>query len=141
MVKILLLSAFFSAILLLAANGGERFTPKAYRSGRSVTMATHGMVATSHPLAVQVGLDILKNGGNALDAAIATNAAMGLMEPMSCGIGGDLYALVWDAKTKKLYGLNASGRSPYRATRDLFAARGLKEISERGPPSWSVRGC
>src|SRR5262249_5964082 len=93
------------------------------------------------PLAAQVGLDILKKGGNAVDAAIATNAAMGLMEPMSCGIGGDLYAIVWDAKTKKLYGLNASGRSPYKATREYFAEKGLKEIPYRGPLSWSVPGC
>ena len=77
--------------------------------------AWHGGAA--HPLAVQIGLDVLKNGGNAVDAAIAVNAALGVMEPMSCGIGGDLFAIVWDAKTQKLYGLNASGRSPYAATR------------------------
>jgi gamma-glutamyltranspeptidase/glutathione hydrolase len=104
-------------------------------------MAPHGMVATSHPLASQVGLDVLKKGGNAVDAAIATNAALGLMEPMSCGVGGDLYALVWDAKTQKLYGLNASGRSPYSVTRDFFARQGLKEIPATGPLSWSVPGC
>jgi gamma-glutamyltranspeptidase/glutathione hydrolase len=120
---------------------GERNTPAPYRAGRSVVMAPHGMVATSHPLAAQVGLDILKKGGNAVDAAIATNAAMGLMEPMSCGIGGDLYAIVWDAKTQKLYGLNASGRSPYRATREWFAEKGLDEIPATGPLSWSVPGC
>jgi gamma-glutamyltranspeptidase/glutathione hydrolase len=125
----------------LAARAGERLTPAAGRAGRSVTLAPNGMVATSHPLAVQIGLDVLKNGGNAIDAAIATNAALGLMEPMSCGIGGDLYAIVWDAKTKKLYGLNASGRSPYKATRDFFASKGLKEIPEVGPLSWSVPGC
>jgi gamma-glutamyltranspeptidase/glutathione hydrolase len=99
------------------------------------------MVATSHPLAAQIGLDVLRRGGNAVDAAVATNAALGVMEPMSCGVGGDLYALVWDAKTKRLYGLNASGRSPYRATRELFAERGLTEIPETGPLSWSVPGC
>ena len=116
----------------------ERPTPHRVRS---VVMANHGMVATSHPLAAQIGLDVLKKGGNAVDAAIAVNAALGLMEPMSCGIGGDLYAIVWDAKTKKLYGLNASGRSPYRATRDYFAEKGLKEIPTTGPLSWSVPGC
>src|SRR5437868_8033013 len=101
----------------------------------------HGMVATSHPLAAEIGVQILQAGGNAVDAAIATNAAMGLMEPMSCGIGGDLYAIVWDAKTLKLYGLNASGRSPLKANRDFFAEKGLKEIPETGPLSWSVPGC
>jgi gamma-glutamyltranspeptidase/glutathione hydrolase len=104
-------------------------------------MAPHGMVATSHPLAAQVGLDVLKGGGNAIDAAIATNAAIGLMEPMSCGIGGDLYAIVWHAKTGKLYGLNASGRSPYAATREFFGAKRLTEIPSTGPLSWSVPGC
>jgi gamma-glutamyltranspeptidase/glutathione hydrolase len=119
----------------------ERLTPTPFQAGRSVTIAPHGMVATSHPLAAQVGLEILKKGGNAIDAAIATNAAMGLMEPMSCGIGGDLYAIVWDAKTKKLYGLNASGRAPYKATREFFAEKNLKEIPTSGPLSWSVPGC
>src|SRR5262245_5946724 len=112
----------------------------AQRPGRSPVMAPHGMVATSQPLAAQIGLDVLKNGGNAIDAAIATNAALGLMEPTSCGIGGDLYAIVWDAKTKKLYGLNASGRSPYKATRELFAARKLRSIPTQGPLSMSVPG-
>src|SRR5438445_13431199 len=129
MVKtLLLLIAICSAVGFSVAVAGRRYTPKAHRSGRSVTMATHGMVATSHPLAAQVGLDILKKGGNAVDAAIATSAAMGLMEPMSCGIGGDLYALLWDTRTKKLYGINAKGRSPYRATRAVFAEKRLKEI-------------
>jgi gamma-glutamyltranspeptidase/glutathione hydrolase len=135
------------AILVLAAlenppmPAAERNPATPYRVGRSVVMAPHGMVATSHPLAAQVGLDILKQGGNAVDAAIAVNAALGLMEPMSCGVGGDLYAIVWDAKTKKLCGLNASGRSPYRATRQYFADKGLKEIPATGPLSWSVPGC
>ncbi len=110
-------------------------------TGRSVVMARHGMVATSHPLASQVGLEILKSGGNAIDAAIAADAALGLMEPMSCGVGGDLFAIIWDAKSKKLYGLNASGRSPYRATRQYFAEHGLNDIPTTGPLSWSVPGC
>src|SRR5690348_8040985 len=79
---------------------------------RSEVIATHGMAATSHPLVSQVALDVLKRGGTAVDAAIAANATMGLMEPTGNGVGGDLFAIVWDAKSQKLYGLNASGRSP-----------------------------
>lgn len=119
----------------------QRHVPEAFRAGRSVVRAPSGMVATSHPLASQVGVDILRKGGNAIDAAIAANAALGLMEPMSCGIGGDLFAIVWDAKTKKLYGLHASGRSPYKASRDFFAKKGLDDIPLTGPLSWSVPGC
>src|SRR5579871_5551392 len=104
-------------------------------------MAPHGMVAASQPLAAQIGLEMLRKGGNAIDAAIATDAALGLVEPMSCGVGGDLYALVWNAKTQKLYALNASGRSPYRATLALFAGKGLTAIPSTGPLSWSVPGC
>jgi gamma-glutamyltranspeptidase / glutathione hydrolase len=118
-----------------------RLTPRPYQTGRSVVMAPHGMVATSQPLAAQVGLEILRKGGTAVDAAIAVNATLGLVEPMSCGVGGDLYAIVWDAKEKKLYGLNASGRSPYKATRAFFAAKKLKDIPLLGPYSWSVPGC
>ncbi len=138
------LSSVFAAMSLFAflgSEGAERPTPQPGRAGRSVVMASHGMVATSHPLAAQIGLDILKQGGNAVDAAIAVNAALGLMEPMSCGIGGDLFAIVWDAKTQKLYGLNASGRAPRKATREFFANKGFLEIPETGPLSWSVPGC
>ncbi len=120
---------------------GERNPPTAFKTGRSVTIAPNGMVATSHPLAAQIGLDVLKRGGNAVDAAIATSAAMGLLEPMSCGIGGDLFAIVWDAKTGKLYGLNANGRVPMKASRQYFADKGLDEIPTTGPLSWSVPGC
>ena len=108
---------------------------------RSVVIASNGMVATSHPLAAQAGLDILKSGGNAVDAAIATNAMLGLVEPMSCGIGGDLFVIYWDSKTEKLYGLNASGRSPYALNRKVFADRGLDQIPVKGPLAWSVPGC
>ena len=108
---------------------------------RSTAIATEGMVATSHPLAVTAGLDILRAGGNAVDAAIAANAMLGLVEPMSCGIGGDLFVIYWDATTQKLYGLNASGRSPHRLDRDVFAKKGIDEIPFEGPFTWSVPGC
>lgn len=111
------------------------------QQSRSVVVATHGMVATSQPLAAQAGLDVLRSGGNAVDAAIATNAMLGVVEPMSCGIGGDLFVIYWDNQSKKLYGLNASGRSPYLLTRELFRERGLHQIPETGPLSWSVPGC
>lgn len=111
------------------------------KQSRSVVMARHGIVATSHPLAAQAGLDVLKAGGNAVDAAIAANAMLGVVEPMSCGIGGDLFAIVWDAKTQKLYGLNASGRSPYNLSRAVFAEKKLESIPAQGVLSWSVPGC
>lgn len=107
---------------------------------RSEVLAQNGMVATSHPLATQIGLDILKNGGNAIDAAIAANAALGLMEPTGCGIGGDLFAIVWDAETKKLYGLNASGRSPQNLTLEYFEKQNIDKIPALGPLPVSVPG-
>jgi gamma-glutamyltranspeptidase/glutathione hydrolase len=108
---------------------------------RSAVIARHGMAATSQPLATATAIRVLQQGGNAVDAAIAANAVLGVVEPMSCGIGGDLFAIVWDAKTKRLYGLNASGRAPASASIDFFKARGLKEIPTFGPLSWSVPGC
>ena len=107
---------------------------------RSEVIAQNGMVATSHPLATQVGLDILKQGGNAIDAAIAANAALGLMEPIGCGIGGDLFVILWDAKTQKLYGLNASGRSPKGLRLEYFEEKGMTEIPSYGPLPVSVPG-
>ena len=108
---------------------------------RSAVVARHGMAATSQPLATLTAIQVLQKGGNAVDAAIAANAVLGVVEPMSCGMGGDLFAIVWDAKTQKLYGLNASGRSPYAATRDLFRDKHLAMIPTAGPLSWSVPGC
>ena len=105
---------------------------------RSAVLARHGMAATSQPLATAAAIEILQSGGNAIDAAIAANAVLGVVEPMSCGMGGDLFAIVWDAKTKQLYGLNASGRSPYAATRELFQEKHLTEIPIAGPLSSSV---
>nr|WP_298864486.1 gamma-glutamyltransferase [uncultured Gimesia sp.] len=111
------------------------------KQSRSAAVARHGMVATSQPLAAQVGLDILKSGGNAVDAAIAVNAMLGVVEPMSCGIGGDLFAIYWDAKSQQMFGLNASGRSPHNLTRDVFAKQQLKSIPFDGLLSWSIPGC
>ena len=121
---------------------GEFDRPSGMSSqSRSMVLARNGIVATSHPAAAQAGLDVLRRGGNAVDAALATNAMLGVVEPMSCGIGGDLFAIVWDAKTKKLYGLNASGRSPKSLTRQVFHDKNLKDIPNHGPLPWSVPGC
>src|SRR5688572_24912584 len=111
---------------------------------RSEVIATQGMAATSHPLASQVALDILKRGGTAVDAAIAANAAIGLMEPTGNGIGGDLFAIVWDAKSRKLHGLNASGRSPKSLTLAKLRAElkklGVEQIPRHGPLPVTVPG-
>ena len=107
---------------------------------RSEVMATHGMAATSHPLATQVALDILKAGGSAVDAAIAANAMLGLVEPTGCGIGGDLFAIVWDAESKRLRGLNASGRSPQGLDLQWFLDNGYESIPKLGPLPVSVPG-
>jgi gamma-glutamyltranspeptidase / glutathione hydrolase len=102
---------------------------------RSEVIGQHGMVATSHPLATQIGLDILKQGGNAIDAAIAANAAVGLMEPTGNGIGGDLFAILWHEESGEVYALNASGRSPQGLSYDQLLAE-LEELgTERIPPS------
>ena len=108
---------------------------------RSVVLARNGMAATSQPLATQAALEILKEGGSAADGAIAANAVLGLVEPVSCGIGGDLFALVWDAEAKTLSGLNGSGRSPHSLKLAELKRRGLKRLPSRGPLSVSVPGC
>ncbi len=126
----------------MSVAAGEHDRPTLPRwQTRSVVMANHGMVATSHPWAAQVGLDVLRSGGTAVDAAIAVNAMLGVVEPMSCGIGGDLFAIVWDAKTRTLHGLNASGRSPRGLTRETLVGMGLAQIPDHGPLPWSVPGC
>lgn len=111
------------------------------RQSRSIVNASKAMACTSDPRATQAALEVLKQGGSAVDAAIAANAVLGVVEPMSCGIGGDLYCIVWDAKTQSLHGLNASGRSPKNLNRKVFEQKGLKEIPTHGPLSWSVPGC
>ncbi|MDB4502276.1 gamma-glutamyltransferase [Akkermansiaceae bacterium] len=110
----------------------DRLTGRSFAT-RSPVIAQNGMVATSQPLATQVGLQILRDGGSAIDAAIAANAALGLMEPTGCGIGGDLFAIVWDAKTETLHGLNASGRSPKNLSYDQLRAKLDKNKRESIP--------
>jgi gamma-glutamyltranspeptidase/glutathione hydrolase len=110
-------------------------------STRSEVIAQHGMACTSQPLATQVALDILQQDGTAMDAAIAANAMLGLVEPMSCGMGGDIFAIVWDAETKKLHGLNGSGRSPYALTLEYFKSHDIAKVPVLGPLSVTVPGC
>lgn len=120
---------------------GDRISGSNFES-RSPVLATHGMVATSHPLATQAGLDILKKGGTAVDAAIAANAVLGAVEPNNGGIGGDLFAIVWSARDRKLYGLNASGRSPKGLTYEKLKElnQGKTSVPLYGPLSISVPG-
>lgn len=127
-------------MLSLSLFAQDRVTGKAFAT-RSEVIGQNGMVASSHPLATQIGLDILKKGGTAVDAAIAVNAALGLMEPTGCGIGGDLFAIVWDAKTGKLHGLNASGRSPESLSLEYFREQKINKIPAYGPLPVSVPGC
>jgi len=132
----------FIFIILLAAcqlHSQDRITGELFAT-RSEVIAQNGMVASSHPLATQIGIEILKNGGNAIDAAISVNAALGLMEPTGCGIGGDLFAIVWDPKTKKLHGLNASGPSPQSLSLDYFLDNDYEGIPFYGALPVSVPG-
>ncbi len=128
-----------AGVLPVCSGQEEVLRPRSTRELPAV--ARHGMVATSEPLAVETGLAVLKAGGNAVDAAIAAGAMIGLTEPMSCGIGGDLFAIVWDAKEQKLYGLNASGRAPRAATIERLRALGYEHMPIRGPLTWTVPGC
>ena len=107
---------------------------------RSEVIATNGMVATSHPLATQTAIDVLKDGGNAIDAAIAANAVLGLVEPTGCGIGGDLFAIVWIEEDKKLYGLNSSGPAPQDMSIKKLKAMGIEKIPPYGALPVTVPG-
>src|SRR5437762_10022437 len=140
---------FRAVFFLLVALGGsalaqiDRITGKPFAT-RSEVLARHGMICTSVPAATQVGLDILKRGGSAADAAIAANATLGLMEPVSNGIGGDFFAIVYSAKENKLYGINGSGRSPLGLSYEQMKAEldklGRKTIPPRGMLPISVPG-
>lgn len=131
----------FSILLAFAIvlKAQDRLTGETFTT-RSEVLAKNGMAATSQPLATQAALDILKKGGSAMDAAIAANAVLGLVEPASCGIGGDVFAIIWDAKTEKLYGFNGSGRSPQSLDIDYFMDQGVKNIPLFGPLGVSTPG-
>ena len=136
---------FLSSLMLVVlmgtwAQAQDRLTGETFTT-RSEILAQNGMAATSQPLATQVALDILKKGGSAMDAAIAANAVLGLVEPASCGIGGDVFAIVWSAEEQKLYGLNGSGRAPQSLTIDYFMDKGLSYVPFYGPLPVSVPGC
>jgi gamma-glutamyltranspeptidase/glutathione hydrolase len=127
------------ALAPASASAADRITGKPFAT-RSEVHAPHAMAATSHPLATQIALDVMKAGGSAVDAAIAANAALGLMEPTGNGIGGDLFAIVWDPRTKRLHGYDGSGRSPRTLTLDEFARRGLQQVPSHGPLPVTVPG-
>src|SRR5436305_49604 len=135
--------SFFLVVAGLAPAQIDRITGKNFAT-RSEVLARHGMVCTSVPAATQAGLDILKKGGSAVDAAIAANSTLGLMEPVSNGIGGDLFAIVYNAKKNKLYGINGSGRSPLGLSYDQMKAEldklNRKTIPPRGMLPISVPG-
>jgi len=137
--------AYSSLLVFILINGAiamaaDRITGKPFAT-RSEVIAPHAMAATSQPLATQIALDILKQGGSAVDAAIAANAALGLMEPTGNGMGGDLFAIVWDAASQELHGLNASGRSPMSLTLEDFRKLGLEYVPPYGVLPISVPGC
>ena len=129
----------FLIILSLNVSGYDRITGLEFAS-RSEVIATNGMAATSHPLATQTAISILKNGGNAIDAAIAANAVLGLVEPTGCGIGGDLFAIIWSADEKKLFGLNSSGPAPKNISINKLKQKGLEKIPPYGPLPVTVPG-
>ena len=140
-------TAALGGILLMSLDlhGFDAFagTPGTGRAGatRSVVYGKHGMVACAQPLAAQAGLEVLRAGGSAVDAAIAMNACLGLMEPTANGIGGDLFAIVWDPKTRKLHGLNACGRSPLNLKLEQIPPDSEGTIPLYTPYAWSVPGC
>lgn len=127
-------------LLNLSMYAQDRITGRDFAT-RSEVIAQSGMAATSQPLATQVALDILKRGGNAIDAAIAANAVLGVVEPTGCGIGGDLFAIIWSAQKGRLYGLNASGRSPRKLRMEYFRNNHIEKIPSYGPLPVSVPGC
>ena len=137
MQRLILFAAALAVLPSLMAT--QRPVNRAFAT-RSETIAPNAMACTSHPLATQAALEVMKAGGSAVDGAIAANACLGLMEPTGSGIGGDLFAIVWDPATKKLHGLNGSGRSPYGLTMEEFKKRGLTNVPSYGPLPVTVPG-
>ena len=129
----------FIFLISLNLNSYDRITGLEFAS-RSEVIASNGIAATSHPLATQTAISILKKGGNAIDAAIAANAVLGLVEPTGCGIGGDLFAIVWIEKDKKLYGLNSSGPAPKDISIKKIRDLGFNKIPPYGPLPITVPG-
>jgi gamma-glutamyltranspeptidase/glutathione hydrolase len=134
------LPTFLLILIPFLGQSQDRGTGKTFAT-RSEVMGVKGMIASSNPLVAQVGLSILQKGGNAIDAAIAANALQGVVDPSANGIGGDLFVMIWDAKSRKLYGLNSSGRSPELLTLPYFKAKEMTAIPRQGPLSVSVPGC
>ena len=130
---------FISLLLFNELFAYDRITGLPFAT-RSEVIGQNGMAATSHPLATQTAIDVLKSGGNAIDAAIAANAVLGLVEPTGCGIGGDLFAIVWDEKTNQLYGLNSSGPAPQKMSIDYVKQQGFEKIPAYGALPVTVPG-
>jgi gamma-glutamyltranspeptidase/glutathione hydrolase len=135
----LILAIFALALAGTTSSAADRVTGLDFAT-RSEVIAPHAMAATSQPLVTQIALEIMRAGGNAIDAAIAANAALGLMEPTGNGMGGDLFAIVWAAESGQLYGLNASGRAPMSLTREWFLENDYKKVPAYGPLPVSVPG-
>jgi len=134
-----LLIALSLTLATLPLAAADRITGPSFAM-RSEVFAPHAMAATSQPLATQIALQTMREGGSAVDAAIAANAALGLMEPTGNGVGGDLFAIVWDPKTKKLYGYNGSGRSPMKLTLQYFVDHKIDKVPPTGPLPVTVPG-
>lgn len=128
------------SVAFLSSFGNLKQERKMKQTKRSVVIGKRGIVATSQPLAALAGLDILKNGGNAVDAAVATAAVLNVVEPMSTGIGGDAFIMIYLAREKKLLALNASGRAPYSLNRDIVLEKGHKRMPGSGILTVTVPG-
>src|SRR6202047_3295998 len=135
-----ILLALLSVVIVVTTFAASGAVAQDRNQGRSMVISRNGIVAAESPLAAQAGVQMLERGGNAVDAAIAANAMMGLVAPMSNGIGGDLFAIIYDAKTGKLYGLNASGWAPAGLTIEFLRNQGLQDIPSRGLQSVTAPG-